>query len=96
MVSTPRSLEYVTMLVIGGEGSLAGPLLGVLLIVLLPTAIQPLNNAKTLFTGAVLVGGLLLLPQGMLGVLAGFVSRRGRVANEPSAAALAEPRGTVT
>jgi len=37
MVSTPRSLEYVTMLVIGGEGSLAGPLLGVLLIVLLPT-----------------------------------------------------------
>ena len=70
MVSTPRSLEYVTMLVIGGEGSLAGPLLGVLLLVLLPTAIQPLNQAKTLFAGLVLVGGLLLLPQGMLGVIA--------------------------
>jgi ABC-type branched-subunit amino acid transport system permease subunit len=69
MVSTPRSLEYVTMLIIGGEGSLAGPLLGVLLLVLLPTAIQPLNQAKTLFSGAVLVAGLLLLPEGLLGII---------------------------
>ncbi|HEX3549575.1 MAG TPA: ABC transporter permease [Candidatus Elarobacter sp.] len=76
MVSTPRSLEYVTMLVIGGEGSLAGPLLGVLLIVLLPTAIQPLNQAKTLFTGVVLVGGLLLLPEGLLGALTAALARR--------------------
>jgi branched-chain amino acid transport system permease protein len=76
MVSTPRSLEYVTMLVIGGEGSLAGPLLGVLLVVLLPTAIQPLSQAKTLFTGAVLVGGLLLLPQGILGLITGALARR--------------------
>ncbi len=29
---------------------------------MLPTAIQPLNQAKTLFAGIVLVGGLLLLP----------------------------------
>ena len=79
MVSTPRSLEYVTMLVIGGEGSLAGPLLGVLLLVLLPTAIQPLNQAKTLFAGVVLVGGLLLLPQGILGLIASsFARRQGR------------------
>ena len=76
MVSTPRSLEYVTMLVIGGEGSLAGPLLGVLLLVLLPTAIQPLNQAKTLFSGIVLVGGLLLLPQGILGLIAQAFARR--------------------
>jgi branched-chain amino acid transport system permease protein len=78
MVSTPRSLEYVTMLVIGGEGSLAGPLLGVLLIVLLPTAIQPLNQAKTLFTGAVLVAGLLLLPQGILGLITATFADRDR------------------
>jgi branched-chain amino acid transport system permease protein len=75
MVSTPRSLEYVTMLVIGGEGSLAGPLLGVLLIVLLPTLIQPLAQAKTLFAGAVLVGGLLFLPSGILGAFASLLAR---------------------
>ena len=85
MVSTPRSLEFVTMLVIGGEGSLAGPLLGVLLLVILPTAIQPLNQAKTLFAGVVLVGGLLLLPQGMLGVIASALARKGRRASAPAA-----------
>ncbi|HEV3088849.1 MAG TPA: ABC transporter permease [Candidatus Elarobacter sp.] len=91
MVSTPRSLEYVTMLVIGGEGSLAGPLLGVLLLVLLPTAIQPLNQAKTLFAGIVLVGGLLLLPQGILGVIAPALTRRARSGAKP-----AMPPGGVT
>ena len=78
MVSTPRSLEYVTMLVIGGEGTLAGPLLGVLLIVLLPTAIQPLAQAKTLFSGAVLVSGLLFLPNGILGAIAGWLAPKER------------------
>lgn len=78
MVSTPRSLEYVTMLVIGGEGSLAGPLLGVLLIVLLPTAIQPLAQAKTLFAGVVLVGSLLFLPSGIFGALAAAIARTRR------------------
>jgi branched-chain amino acid transport system permease protein len=86
MVSTPRSLEYVTMLVIGGEGSLAGPLLGVLLIVLLPTAIQPLAQAKTLFAGVVLVGSLLFLPSGMFGALAAAIARTRRPAAETAPA----------
>ncbi|BDE07420.1 ABC transporter permease [Vulcanimicrobium alpinum] len=75
MVSTPRSLEFVTMLVIGGEGTLAGPLLGVLLLVLLPNAVQALQQAKTLFAGLILVGGLLLLPSGILGAIAGLLRR---------------------
>ncbi|MFN2460382.1 MAG: ABC transporter permease [Candidatus Velthaea sp.] len=85
MVSTPRSLEYVTMLVIGGESSLAGPLLGVLLLVLLPTVVQPLAQVKTLFTGAILVAGLLYLPSGMLGALVAAVSRRPRTQPAPAA-----------
>ena len=87
MVSTPRSLEYVTMLVIGGEGSLAGPLLGVLLIVLLPTLIQPLAQAKTLFSGVVLVGGLLFLPAGILGAVASALARLRPRDTGPAAAA---------
>jgi len=76
MVSTPRSFELLTMLVIGGEGSLAGPLLGVLLIVLLPTIVQPLAQAKTLFSGVVLVAGLLFFPAGILGAFARVLQRR--------------------
>ncbi len=76
MVSTPRSFELLTMLVIGGEGTLAGPLLGVLLLVLLPTAVQQLAQAKTLFAGAILVGGLLFLPSGILGAIANALAKK--------------------
>ncbi len=76
MVSTPRSFELLTMLVIGGEGTLAGPILGVLLLVLLPTAVQQLAQAKTLFAGAILVGGLLFLPSGILGAIANALAPR--------------------
>lgn len=86
MVSTPRSLEYVTMLVIGGEGSLAGPLLGVLLLVLLPTIVQPLAQAKTLFSGIILVAGLLFLPSGILGAIAAAFARLRRARTGDTAA----------
>src|SRR5207302_37538 len=48
MVGTSRSLEMITMLVLGGEGTLAGPLIGVALLTLLPAAFQPLATYKTL------------------------------------------------
>ena len=93
MVSTPRSLEYVTMLVIGGEGSLAGPVLGVLLLVLLPTSVQALDQVKTLFSGLVLVGGLLLLPSGILGAVAALLARGGGGIHDPRAV---QPTGAGT
>ena len=39
MVGTRRSLELVAMMVIGGEGTLVGPLLGAVLLTLLPTVV---------------------------------------------------------
>lgn len=75
MVGTPRSLELVAMLVVGGEGTLAGPLLGSILLTMLPTVFQPLALYKTFASGTLLVLSFLLLPQGLFGVLAGWVSR---------------------
>lgn len=69
MVGTPRSLELVSMLVIGGEGTLIGPLLGAALLTILPTVFQPLALYKTLASGALLAGSSLYLPQGMFGLL---------------------------
>jgi branched-chain amino acid transport system permease protein len=65
MVSTSRSLEMVTMLVVGGQATLVGPLLGAGLLTLLPAAIQPLATYKTLAEGALLVAVLLYLPGGL-------------------------------
>ncbi len=81
MVGTPRSLELVSMLVIGGEGTLIGPLLGAGLLTILPTAIQALAVYKTLASGALLAGCSLYLPQGVFGALVRTLPRtlpRGR------------------
>src|SRR6185437_10339916 len=48
MVGTQRSLEMIAMLVVGGEGTLVGPVFGVALLTLLPQIFQPLAIYKTL------------------------------------------------
>ncbi len=75
MVGTNRSLELVSMLVIGGEGTLVGPLFGSLLITLLPTVFQPFALYKTLLSGGLLVVCFLYLPQGLYGALAERLAR---------------------
>ena len=76
MVGTPRSLELVAMLVIGGEGTLVGPVLGSIVLTLLPTVFQPLALYKTFATGALLVLFFLYLPEGIFGWFAGRLQRR--------------------
>lgn len=77
LVSTPRSLEMVTMLVLGGQGTLIGPVLGATALTLLPATVQALATYKTLFEGALLVAVLLYLPDGLAGLLAAIVRRVG-------------------
>jgi len=76
MVGTSRSLELVAMLVIGGEATLVGPLLGAVLLTLLPTIFQPLAQWKTFASGLLLVLSFLYLPQGMFGTLVAKLSMR--------------------
>jgi branched-chain amino acid transport system permease protein len=75
MVSTARSFELVAMLVIGGEGTLLGPLFGVALITILPTMVQEFAMYKTFVVGLLLVLCFRFLPQGILGALADLASR---------------------
>jgi ABC-type branched-subunit amino acid transport system permease subunit len=79
MVSTSRSLEMITMLVLGGEGTLVGPLVGVALLTLLPAAFQPLSIYKTLAEGVLLVLILLYLPGGIFGGVLSALQRLGRI-----------------
>jgi branched-chain amino acid transport system permease protein len=87
MVGTSRSLELVAMLVIGGEGTLAGGLFGSLLLTLVPVAFQPFAMYKTLITGALLVVSFLYLPGGVMGAVARVVSgglpARGKAVGRP-------------
>lgn len=87
MVGMPRSLELVAMLVIGGEGSLLGPLFGAALLTLLPTVFQPLAQWKTFASGALLVSSFLYMPEGIFGTLVHwFAARFSKPAQGPGAA----------
>ena len=80
MVATARSFELIAMLVLGGEGTLIGGLLGALLLTLLPIEVQALAADKVLVEGLVLVGVFLLAPAGVLGSLAAWLRPRARPA----------------
>jgi branched-chain amino acid transport system permease protein len=69
MVGTQQSLTLVAMLVLGGEGTLVGSLLGSLIITMLPIVFQPLAIYKTFASGLLLVLCFLFLPQGLFGLL---------------------------
>lgn len=85
MVGTSRSLELISMLVVGGEGTLLGPLLGALLLTLVPTIFQPFATYKTLLEGGLLVIVLLYSPRGLIGLLAPLVSGGARQSARPDA-----------
>lgn len=74
MVGSGRSLELVAMLIIGGEATLVGPVLGSIILTILPTVFQPLALYKTFASGGLLVLCFLYLPQGLYGKLAEWVS----------------------
>ena len=92
MVGTPLSLQMLAMLVVGGEGTLFGPLFGVALLTLLPTVFQPLAQFKTLGSGLLLILFSLYLPSGLFGGLARLLSRPVRQARAaPGLAATQAP-----
>lgn len=70
MVGVDKSFELVSMMVIGGEGTLVGSLFGCILLTLLPTIFQPLAYYKTLVSGLLLILCFLYLPQGIYGAFA--------------------------
>ncbi|HET7365266.1 MAG TPA: ABC transporter permease [Burkholderiales bacterium] len=76
MVGTQRSLEMIAMLVVGGEGTLVGPVFGVALLTLLPTIFQPLAVYKTLAEGVLLVATVRYLPGGIFGTVVGTAAAR--------------------
>ncbi len=75
MVGTSQSFLIVTMLVVGGEATLVGPVVGVVLLTLLPTVFQFLANYKTLASGLLLVLAMLYFPGGLYRSLIVFITK---------------------
>jgi branched-chain amino acid transport system permease protein len=62
------SISYVTMNVVGGLGTLSGPLIGAALLTLLTELLRPFAEYKEFLTGVILLLFLVLMPSGLIGL----------------------------
>ena len=62
-----RSIELLSMCVLGGLGTIYGPVLGSALIILLPEAFRPLRAYRLIMHTAILILLIRFQPQGLLG-----------------------------
>ena len=63
------SIAYLAYVLIGGSGSMWGPLLGGALLTALPEVLRPLKDARLIINGLVLVFASTYLPRGIMGGL---------------------------
>lgn len=70
------SCSIVAMMVVGGRGTFWGPVLGALLLTLMPEMLGDVAQYKMLLSGAVLVLAITLLPDGIVGRFQKIQERR--------------------
>jgi ABC-type branched-subunit amino acid transport system permease subunit len=80
------SVLYLTMNVVGGMGTLAGPLLGALIFTVMPEMLRTFAEYKELLSGALLLGFLVFFPRGLIGILGPALARRWPWSARPAAA----------
>ena len=64
------SIIFVLVVIVGGQGTVTGPLVGAVIVVLLPEALSSLAEYRLLLFGALLFVVLLIAPRGVVGALA--------------------------
>jgi branched-chain amino acid transport system permease protein len=61
-----HSIFYLSMLIVGGEGSVLGAVLGAVIVTFLPEWLRPLGEAYLTFFGMFLLAILVFLPKGLI------------------------------
>ena len=69
------SLLFVLMVMLGGAGSVYGPILGAAFVVALPEVMKGANWGQDLIYGVVIVAVILFFPSGLAGVLKGSTGK---------------------
>jgi branched-chain amino acid transport system permease protein len=76
MLSIDQSLAIVAMVLLGGRGAVAAPIIGAFLLTVLPHVIHFSAEVRSIVYGSILILTILLMPQGIFGSLAALLRRR--------------------
>jgi branched-chain amino acid transport system permease protein len=71
-----QSMEILAMVLLGGQGTLTGPIVGSLVLTGLPHAIDLRGETRAMLYGAILIFTILVMPRGIVGTLNTWRSRR--------------------
>ncbi len=71
-----RSIELVTMVVLGGMASIYGSVLGAVLLTLLPQVLAGFDDYEAMIFGAIMMGTMIFLPKGLLPSLITQIRKR--------------------
>ncbi len=82
----------LTMLIVGGMGTLIGPVIGAVFLVVLPEASRFLADFRDVIYGLILIGVILFRPQGIAGI-PGVIHAREASPREKEKAVAGEPAG---
>ena len=85
-----QSILFLLVVMIGGTGTVLGPLIGALVVVLLPEFLSFLAEYRLLFVGALLLVVLRLAPEGIVGAIAKRLPARTAAASRPERVELAQ------
>jgi len=72
-----QSILFVLVVIVGGAGTVTGPLIGAAVVVLLPEVLAGLAEYRLLFFGGLMLLVLWIAPQGIVGAAARFLKRPG-------------------
>jgi len=75
-LSIDQSLAIVAMVLLGGRGAVAAPVIGALVLTALPHMIHLGAELRSIVYGSILILTILLMPQGIYGTLASLGRRR--------------------
>jgi len=71
-LSINQSLDIISMVLLGGSSSIAGPIAGAFVMTGLPHMIELSGETRAILYGLVLILTILIMPQGLIGTLAGL------------------------
>jgi ABC-type branched-subunit amino acid transport system ATPase component/ABC-type branched-subunit amino acid transport system permease subunit len=71
-----QSILFVLVVIVGGAGTVAGPLVGAAIVVLLPELLAGLAEYRLLFFGALMLVVLWLAPEGIVGEIQKWLRKR--------------------